>query len=62
MRQENVIRNMAVVILRKANPKVYSFGNLAQLFSVQKHMVHKVYLRDKDKYQLPDESIKNKGV
>ena len=62
MRQENVIRNMAVVILRKANPKVFSFGNLGQLFNVQKHVAHKVYLRDKGKYGLPNENIVNKGV
>jgi hypothetical protein len=62
MQEQNVIRNRAVVVLRKLDPKMYSFGNLAQLFKVQKHMVHKVYLRDRDKYGVADGDVENKGV
>ncbi len=62
MHKQKLSRNMAVVLLRKADPKVFTFDELAQLFEVQKHVVHKVFLRDKDKYNLPNESLVNSKV
>jgi hypothetical protein len=62
MRQPETIRNKAIVVLRKADPKVFSFGHLSDLFGVEKSMIHKVFYRDKDKYTLPNETIVNKGV
>ena len=52
MREQNVIRNRAIVVLRKLDPKMYSYGHLSELFDVQKHVVHKVFHRDEDKYDL----------
>jgi hypothetical protein len=59
MRQQNVMRNRAIVVLRKVDPKMFSFGHLSELFGVQKHVIHKVFERDKGKYELAVESSVN---
>lgn len=62
MRKQETIRNKAIVILRKADPAVFSFGQLSELFGVQKSMIHKVFSRDKGKYMLPNEPTVNTGI
>jgi hypothetical protein len=53
MRKPNVIRNKAIVLLKKADSQFFSFAVLAQLLGVKRDFAHRVYHRDKGIYHLP---------
>ncbi len=61
MRQPNVARNKAIVILRKADHQLFSFAVLAQLFGVKRDFIHRIFHRDKDKYRLSEKTAELTG-
>lgn len=59
MRQPNVARNKAIVILHEADQQLFSFGVLAQLLGLRRGQAHKIYHRDKGLYRTDSEKPKN---
>ena len=59
MRQPNVARNKAIVILHEADQQLFSFGVLAQLLGLKRGLAHKIYHRDKALYSKDSEKPKN---
>ena len=52
--KEFIKRNKAIIQLRKLDEVNYSFGNISEIFNLDKSTVYKIWRRDKDKYDLPD--------
>lgn len=60
MRQANVLRNKAIVILHREDPETFTFGVLAKFLGLKRNVAHKVYHRDKDLYSkksVPQENL-----
>lgn len=59
MRQPNVARNKAIVILHQADPQLFSFGVLSHLLGLKRGLAHKIYHRDKPKYKSDSDKASN---
>ncbi len=52
MREANVARNKAIVILHQADPQFFTFGVLSNILGLRRGQAHKIFHRDKSLYKV----------
>lgn len=53
MQKLKTSRNRAIVLLRKLDPEMYSFGEMKKLFKLSRQTVYDTWERDQKLYPLP---------